>query len=265
MKKIHIVIVSACLVLLVGAGFMFLASKGSSSVPQSGNLLKEISQAIDNNNIPAARQLYKQALENLSDSIVLEKARANIEDASVKSIFSSFPDECSTIYVVQPKDALSKIAKKFKTTVTLIKRANNLKTDVIKPGQELKINTCAFSIAVDKSQNLLLLKRKQEVVKTYIVSTGKDNSTPTGNFRIINKLANPTWYRTGAVIAPNSPENILGTRWLGFDSKGYGIHGTTEPEMLGRQITLGCVRMKNEDVEELFDIIPVGTEVIIVD
>ncbi|MDD3297160.1 MAG: L,D-transpeptidase family protein [Candidatus Omnitrophica bacterium] len=265
MKKIHIVTISACLIFLGVIGFMILASKGSSSGSESGNLLKEISQAIEDKNIPAASQLYKQALENLSDSNVLEKARAKIEEASIKSIFSSSLNECSVIYVVQPKDVLSKIAKKFKTTVALIKRANNLKTDVIRPKQKLKVNICAFSIVVDKSQNLLFLKQKQEVIKTYIVSTGKANSTPTGNFRIINKLANPTWYKTGAVIAPNSPENILGTRWLGFDSKGYGIHGTTEPEMLGRQITLGCVRMKNEDVEELFDIVPVGTEVIIVD
>jgi lipoprotein-anchoring transpeptidase ErfK/SrfK len=118
---------------------------------------------------------------------------------------------------------------------------------------------------VDKSQNLLFLKRNGEVVKTYVVSTGKDNSTPIGTFKIVNKLENPTWYKAGAVIPPDSPDNILGSRWLGFDLKGYGIHGTTEPNNLGEQVTLGCVRMKNQEVEELFDIVPLGTEVIIID
>ncbi|MCK4520156.1 MAG: L,D-transpeptidase, partial [Candidatus Omnitrophica bacterium] len=66
---------------------------------------------------------------------------------------------------------------------------------------------------------------------------------------------------------------ILGSRWMGLkgvseemgELEGYGIHGTTLPNDLGKQITSGCIRMKNEDVEELFDIIPAGAEVIIID
>jgi lipoprotein-anchoring transpeptidase ErfK/SrfK len=76
---------------------------------------------------------------------------------------------------------------------------------------------------------------------------------------------NPTWYKQGAVIPAGSPENILGTRWMGFDLPAYGIHGTTEPQSLGKQVTQGCVRMSNADVEQLFIIVPIGTEVTIVD
>ncbi|MCM8819304.1 MAG: L,D-transpeptidase, partial [Candidatus Omnitrophica bacterium] len=115
------------------------------------------------------------------------------------------------------------------------------------------------------SQNLLFLKRAEEIIKTYVVSTGKNNSTPVGNFKIINKLINPTWFKAGAVIPADSPENVLGSRWLGFNLKGYGIHGTIEPNNLGKQVTDGCIRMRNQDVEELYDIVPEGTEVSIVD
>jgi lipoprotein-anchoring transpeptidase ErfK/SrfK len=52
---------------------------------------------------------------------------------------------------------------------------------------------------------------------------------------------------------------------MGFDLEGYGIHGTNEPDKLGQQITLGCVRMSNEEVEELFSIVPTSTEVTILD
>jgi lipoprotein-anchoring transpeptidase ErfK/SrfK len=52
---------------------------------------------------------------------------------------------------------------------------------------------------------------------------------------------------------------------MGFDLKGYGIHGTTEPQHLGKQVTAGCVRMANSDAEELYTIIPVGTEVTVVE
>jgi lipoprotein-anchoring transpeptidase ErfK/SrfK len=119
---------------------------------------------------------------------------------------------------------------------------------------------------VDKSQNTLILKTNEDVVKTYIVSTGSNNSTPTGTFKIIEKIVNPPWYKPGGGIVPaGSPENILGTRWLGINKEGYGIHGTTDPKSLGKQVTAGCVRMSNTDVEELFGIVAKDTEVIIVD
>ncbi len=52
---------------------------------------------------------------------------------------------------------------------------------------------------------------------------------------------------------------------MGFDLEGYGIHGTTESQSIGKQVTAGCIRMYNGDVQELYDIMPVGAEVIIID
>jgi lipoprotein-anchoring transpeptidase ErfK/SrfK len=144
-------------------------------------------------------------------------------------------------------------------------KSNNLDGSKIIPGRKIKVWNAPFSIFVDKSQNILLLKSDEEVVKTYLASTGKNNSTPVGTFKITNKLPNPTWFKAGAAVPPESPENVLGTRWMGFDLPGYGIHGTTEPKELGKQVTQGCVRLSNNDVEELYTIVPLGTEVTIVD
>jgi lipoprotein-anchoring transpeptidase ErfK/SrfK len=160
---------------------------------------------------------------------------------------------------------LAKIAREFKTTPDLIKVSNNLSGDKIIPGRKIKVWTIPFSILVDKSQNILILKSDEEIIKTYIVSTGKDNSTPVGSFKINSKLVDPTWYKSGAVVPPGSPENVLGSRWLGINLPSYGLHGTTEPQKLGQQVTQGCVRLSNADVEELYVIVPQGTEVIIVD
>jgi lipoprotein-anchoring transpeptidase ErfK/SrfK len=52
---------------------------------------------------------------------------------------------------------------------------------------------------------------------------------------------------------------------MGFELAGYGIHGTVDPQSLGKQVTQGCVRMANNEVEELYSIVPEGTEVAIVD
>jgi lipoprotein-anchoring transpeptidase ErfK/SrfK len=118
---------------------------------------------------------------------------------------------------------------------------------------------------VDKSDNTLTLATDKEIIKVYKVGTGKEDVTPAGTFTIETKLIDPVWYKTGGAIPYGSPENILGSRWLGLNLPQYGIHGGAKEDELGRQVSAGCVRMLNKDVEELFDIVPRGTEVVIVD
>ena len=266
MKRMHVAVVLGVVVLIILLTLVFVPKKKTiqnSAINNAG--LQQASKLFEQGKFLEAKGQYKKALEEINDADSLTEIQSRIEESSMRVIFSPVIDDCSKLYTVRSKDALIKIAKKHNSTVSLIKRANELESNTIRPRQKLKVNVCEFSIVVDKSQNLLFLKRKGEVVKTYVVSTGKDNGTPIGTFKIVNKLVKPTWFKTGAVISPDSPENILGTRWLGFDLKGYGIHGTTDPDNLGKQITLGCVRMRNEEVEDLYDLIPVGAEVVIVD
>ncbi|MDD4954466.1 MAG: L,D-transpeptidase family protein [Candidatus Omnitrophica bacterium] len=266
MKKQFIIVIAGVVIVGILAALLVLGRKpdGAHLGAQKG-YIKEADMAFLNGDLLQARKLYEQAREKVDDTAGLKEIQKKIEDINIKVLFSPIMDKCAKKYTVKPNDSLAKIAKENNTTIELIKRANNITSDIIRPDQGLKVNTCKFSIVVDKSQNILFLKVGNEIVKTYVVSTGKNNSTPVGVFKIINKQPNPTWFRAGAVVPPDSPENILGTRWLGFELKGYGIHGTTMPEDLGKQVTLGCVRMRNDEVEELYDIVPVGTEVTIVD
>jgi lipoprotein-anchoring transpeptidase ErfK/SrfK len=79
------------------------------------------------------------------------------------------------------------------------------------------------------------------------------------------RIKDPPWYRRGERIEHGDPRNILGTRWMGFkptsDLTGYGIHGTTQPESVPGRVSNGCIRMRNADVEELFEWVPKGTKV----
>jgi lipoprotein-anchoring transpeptidase ErfK/SrfK len=214
-----------------------------------------------------ARVMYQKLINefpsaNSNDIMTWQK---KTEEMNIKLLFSPILTPNSMLYEIKPGDTLTKISREFKTTPELIMKSNILSGDKILPGRKIKIWTAPFSILVDKSQNTLILKANEEIIRTYIVSTGKNNSTPVGVFKIVNKLPNPTWFKAGAVVPPDSPKNILGSRWLGFDLPGYGIHGTTEPKSLGTQATQGCVRMLNSEVEELYTIVPTGTEVTIVD
>lgn len=212
-----------------------------------------------------ARAMYRLLLERFPDSPLVGEAQAHLGAVNVALLFSPVITETDLEYDVKPGDTLGKIAALHHTTVELVKRANELTSDLIRPKQTLKVPTSNFRVVVDKSQNQLLLTADDQFFKTYPVATGAENSTPVGTFTIVNKVPNPVWYRQGAVVPPDSPKNILGTRWMGLSQEGYGIHGSVDPEGIGQQVTAGCVRMHNTDVEELFAIVPTGTEVTIVE
>ena len=270
-KKLLIIIISVISIILL----VFIAlniKKGRASLQvktgNSATLTGLFNQAKDfetKGDLLAAKGLYQRLINEFPNSGEVMNLEKRVEDINIKLLFSSTLTPKSIVYEIKPGDTITKIAREFKTTGDLIMKSNNLTNDRILPGRRIKIWTAPFSILVDKSQDTLILKTDEEIIKTYIVSTGKNNSTPLGTFKITNKLINPTWFKAGAVVAAGSPENILGTRWLGFNLPGYGIHGTTDPKSLGKQVTEGCVRMLNSDVEELYSIVPVGTEVTIVD
>lgn len=122
-------------------------------------------------------------------------------------------------------------------------------------------------IVINKDSNTLYHLNGRELVKNYPVATGKNTKfTPEGKFTIVNKLINPAWGGAGRSkpIKGGDPSNPLGTRWMGLSLGGgriYGIHGNSDKNSIGRYISLGCIRMFNEDVEELYDLIEIGTPV----
>ena len=203
-----------------------------------------------------------KSFPNVKDA---DKLRKDLQETAVKTMFSPTITEDSLQYVVKKGDTLYGIAKRFNTTVELIRKVNNLQSDNLAVGQKLKVVVAKFSILVEKSKNMLTLMKDGEVFKIYTVSTGKDNCTPVGTFKIEEKMVKPVWYKVGATVAPDSDEYQLGTRWMGISAKGYGIHGTKDEKTIGSQETAGCVRMKNAEAEELYDIVTSGTEVKIVD
>jgi hypothetical protein len=209
-----------------------------------------------------SREVYQQVLAQYPDIPDHRDIQRQIWDLNVAIIFSALHTYHQTeLYMVEPGDTLKKIALKFGTTIDLIKRRNHLTTSRIRAGDKLSIWLGSFTILIDKSDNTLTLKNGEETVKVYPVSTGKNNSSPIGKFTIQHRYTDPVWFHKGEVVAANDPKNYLGTRWLGFDLPKYGIHGTIEPELIGQSVSSGCIRMRNEDVQELYEMIPIGTSV----
>ncbi|MGO5074960.1 L,D-transpeptidase [Clostridium sporogenes] len=110
-----------------------------------------------------------------------------------------------------------------------------------------------YRIVINRQAHTLTLFRNNNVYKTYKVAVGKPSTpTPKGTFKIINRAINP-----------GGP---FGARWLGLNAPygDYGIHGTNTPSSIGKSVSNGCIRMFNNQVIELSNLVPIGTTVTIV-
>lgn len=130
-----------------------------------------------------------------------------------------------------------------------------------------------YTMVIRLSELKLYLYKGLDLVKNYPVAAGQPAyPTPTGEWTIINKAENPTWVNPdpdgwGAdmpAMIPGGPGNPLGTRALYLDAPGIRIHGTSDSGSIGTFASHGCVRMLTPDVEELYEIVPIGTTVHVV-
>jgi lipoprotein-anchoring transpeptidase ErfK/SrfK len=119
----------------------------------------------------------------------------------------------------------------------------------------------ARRIVVSIPDRKLAVLEGGQVLKVFAAAVGApDTPSPTGSFTIVQRLSDPAWYAPGKVVAPGK-SNPLGPRWLGLSKKGYGIHGTNNPASIGHNASHGCIRLRNNDIQELFEMVSVGERV----
>ncbi len=119
-------------------------------------------------------------------------------------------------------------------------------------------------IVVSLEDRKLALVEDGLVKKVYTVAVGKPTTpSPVGTFTIARRAVNPTYHHNGKTVLPG-PSNPVGTRWMGLSISGYGIHGTNEPNSIGKAASHGCIRMAKTDLEEFYELVGVGDAVEIV-
>lgn len=176
-------------------------------------------------------------------------------------------------HTVKSGDQLGVIARKNKTTVAALMKANKIKrADLIQIGQKLTVLRGGWQIFISKNCRLLVLKRNNTVFAGFDIGIGRAGKTPVGDFVVAERLKHPV-YRTsdGRVFKHGEKENQLGDYFLKlvFTQKnqrardGFGIHGTPDETTVTRSLSNGCIRMRNADVEKLYYLVPSGTPVYI--
>jgi lipoprotein-anchoring transpeptidase ErfK/SrfK len=138
--------------------------------------------------------------------------------------------------------------------------------DAVKPS--LTLSELPKVVVVDKSALTLTLWSPRRKIRTYKVAVGQPKyPTAKGTYYIAQKQKNPTWtppdsdWAKDAKPIPPGPDNPLGTRWMGLDHGGIGIHGTNNPSSIGSAVSHGCIRMRISDAEWLYDHVGIGTKV----
>jgi LysM repeat protein len=184
-------------------------------------------------------------------------------------------------YVVQSGDSLSGIVSRQRLQVDwrLLQYINGLdRPEQIQLGQTLKIIRGPFHAEINKKTHQLDLYLgagpDRTFVRSYAVGLGAMNSTPLGRFQVQKgrKLVNPTWTnpRTGEFYPADDPENPIGEYWVGLkgldpaniDERGFGIHGTIEPESIGTNSSMGCVRLRDGEIDMIYAVLAEGASTI---
>lgn len=250
----------------------------SSASPRARRLIQLGMEFLSSNRLVEAREVLSAVLRDSSLSArerqEIQVSLSRLSDSMVYSPDVTEGDYFAMSYDIQGGDVLSKIVKRFALQVDwrFIQRINNIAVPSrIRAGQRIKLITGPFHAVIHKNTYQLDLYLGDEdnrvFVKSYPVGLGTANSTPVGMFRIRShsKLINPQWPdpRTGRIYSADDPTNPIGERWLGLqgmdeatrDLMGYGIHGTIDPDSIGKQTSMGCIRMRARDVEVIYEVL----------
>ncbi len=212
--------------------------------------------------------------------------KASISEINAELIFSPHrhsDDSYTETYVVKSGDLMSKIAVGHDLTWQFVSRVNALKPSKMRAGQKLKLIQGPFLAVVNKPTFTMDVylggfpgEKSSMYIASYPVGLGKQDSTPPGAWSIEpgHKLINPTYYspRGEGVIPAGDPKNPLGGFWIGLTGTdgqavgqlSYGIHGTNEPDSIGKQSSMGCIRMRNEDVAVVYEMLVEGKSMVLV-
>jgi LysM repeat protein len=251
------------------------------------SLFADAQSKIDNGHFLEARGELNDALQ----SGTLDDAQA----ASVKTLLTQisqtvvfgprrFPDdEFGGVYVVQPGDSLAKIANAHDTTWEMLSRINGIDPRRLRSGSTIKIVEGPFFAVVSKKKFEMDLylgglpgEKSAMFITAYPVGLGRDDSTPVGTWMIEphRKLKHPTYYspRGQGVIPSDDPQNPLGGFWIGLTGTegqavgkmSYGIHGTIDQTSIGKQSSMGCIRLGATDIPVVYDMMVEGKSMVLV-
>ncbi|HRK32748.1 MAG TPA: L,D-transpeptidase family protein, partial [Tepidisphaeraceae bacterium] len=247
----------------------------------------EAQKLVQSGDLLSARQSLNAILlsSNPTDSQTAD-LKKQIHELNKTIIFSTkrfANDPFGGSYAVQNGDALQKIAKSHAVTWELLGRMNDISDPrKLRAGRAIKVINGPFHAVVSKSRFSMEIWLGEPMssdsmfVGTFYVGLGKEGSTPTGTWIVSpgGKMKNPKFWGAGDLppMEADDPQNPLGEFWLaltGIDGdaegrEGFGIHGTIDPTTIGKNASLGCIRLAKDDIAMIYELLVDGKSKVIV-
>ncbi|NQT02706.1 MAG: L,D-transpeptidase family protein [Planctomycetes bacterium] len=223
-----------------------------------------------------AREKFGEAFRMPMNNRQRTEVKDLLSDLADKWLFSKtiYPDDklCGS-YKVKPREILETIARRYKVPWEILLKVNKIiRPEALRAGETIKVVNGPFHLKVYRSTfRMDLYLQDKTFVKSFRVGLGKaGHETPTGLWRVKSngKLIKPPWPDpdTGKMYYPEDPDYPLGSRWIGLDGlegnakgrTGFGIHGTKDPEQIGKADSRGCIRMYNGEVILVYNLLVPG-------
>ena len=253
-----------------------------------GNAAQRIQQAnamIASDPIRARVELTRLLDSNALSATERMQAYTGINNLASSLFFSPniVPgDIASQSYVVNKGDSFARITNREKLAIDwrFIQRINQIASEkALRADMRLKLAHGPFDgevIKADYRFNIYAGTGSERImVASFPCGVGTNDSTPVGTFKVRtgSKLIDPEWSnpRTGEKFKSNDPKNPIGERWIGLQGTtpetakftGYGIHGTVEPQSIGKQMSMGCVRLGDAEVQVVYELIGESSTIVI--
>lgn len=229
-------------------------------------------------NVLGARTILSKALidsrSTAADHAILREKLTKINDDVMFGARIVAGDSTLEEYKIVPGDRLATLPKKLQLPVTweLIARINKLTNPgALRIGQVLRVPRGPFHAIISKGEFKADIfagspdePDQWTFIRSFNVGLGENDGTPVGNFTVRNKMSDPSWVnpRTGQKYAAKDPQNPIGERWVGLEGvgpsssyKGLGIHGTVESDSIGKTKSMGCIRLGDEDVKWVYEML----------
>jgi lipoprotein-anchoring transpeptidase ErfK/SrfK len=219
---------------------------------------------------------------NDSDSDTARAMMSEINQVLIFSPLKTVNDPLASGYKVQPGEHLATIAARHGVTWDLLATINHLDPRHLRSGSTIKVVNGPFFAVVTKSKFRMDIYlgapggEGSTFITSFPVGLGKDDSTPTGVWHLQpgDKIRHPIYYspRGEGVIAADDPKNPLGGYWIGLEGDegqavgkaSYGIHGTIDPDSIGKMESMGCIRLRTDDIAMVYQLLIEGKSKVLV-
>ncbi len=240
-----------------------LASLSSGVRPEFANFLEVAYQKLDRGEFAQVHQVLSAWYADPRLTPEEDAQLTDLLDQVAGTVVYSRQHILESPYTVQPGDTLPQIAERFAVPWELLAKINGItQPDQLSPGMQLKVVRGPFEAVIRLQRRELVLMVQGRYAGRFSIGLGRDAKGCEGVYQVREKTLNPRYYGDQGVIEANDPRNPLGSKWLGLEGR-LGIHAARDPRLFQDPEPPGAIFLSPRDMDDVFDILDVGSRVVI--